>query len=109
MATRPPTHTELLGRGRSDSDRAYDATRQDDPTWAALRTARWRRVRDRKLTRDPLCEDCLLQGRRVVARQVDHVIPRRQRPDLIFEIANLRSLCTMHHGKKSAEERRLGA
>lgn len=106
MAVRPPTHSELSGRGRAATDREYDARRRDDPLWGALRSARWQRVRERQLARRPLCEDCLSVGRRVVAKQVDHVIPRRKRPDLMYQIANLRSLCTTCHARKSAEERR---
>lgn len=108
MAMLPPTDAQLAGRGRADIDRAYDAKRRNDPSWAFLKTARWRRVRDRKLTRSPLCEPCLRKDppRRTVASQVDHVIPRRRRPDLVFEMANLESVCTRCHARKSAEERR---
>lgn len=57
-----------------------------------------------KLRQDPLCEDCLLEGLHTPAKDVDHVIPVRQRPDLRLVLSNLRSLCKPHHSRKTAKE-----
>jgi len=63
-------------------------------------TARWRRVSKRKLTRNPLCEECKRQGVIRAADEVDHVLPLISRPDLSLDFANLQSLCKRCHGRK---------
>ena len=112
VPTRPPSHAELLrrARGRGDADRAYDVFRRDrDPALAAAarvyRSNRWRKVRTLQLAREPLCEDCRAHGVVETATQVDHVLGLVDRPDLAFDLGNLRSLCTPCHARKSAAER----
>jgi 5-methylcytosine-specific restriction enzyme A len=61
---------------------------------------RWRKLRHYKLMNDPLCEECLKQGRTTSAREVHHIIPFDiQHPDetLIFDYDNLQSLCVSCH------------
>lgn len=74
----------------SAQDRGYDA--------------RWQKVRARKAKKDPLCEDCLEEGRVVPLDMVDHVIPLRA-GGARLDLRNLRSLCWPCHGKKSAKDR----
>lgn len=38
------------------------------------------------------------------ANPVDHVIPRHIRPDLVFDLANLRTLCPKHHRIKTVRD-----
>ena len=66
---------------------------------------RWKKLRRRKLLDDPYCEepDC-----RAVATDVDHVERIELRPDLAYEITNLRSLCHPHHSSKTARETGFG-
>ena len=56
----------------------------------------WRRLRAAKLAVDPICE---LRTRcmGMVASEVHHVIPIRDRPDLRLEWSNLRSACKPCH------------
>ena len=68
-------------------------------------TARWKLARAVKLGRDPLCEEHLRQGRTVVATQVHHKVPRKDRPDLSLVVENLESLCASCHSKESMRER----
>ena len=67
--------------------------------------APWKRTQAVKLRRDPLCEEHLRQGPTVVATQVHHLIPRKERPDLEYAIDNLESLCASCHSKESMRER----
>lgn len=67
-------------------------------------TARWRRVRKRYASRNPMCEDCLAAGRAVPLDVVDHVIPLAA-GGAAFDPRNLRSLCNPCHGKKTAQDR----
>ena len=105
MPTRPPQHrpsfqpaplTRLHDRARgSASSRGYDRT--------------WQKLRLVILARDPLCLFCLEQGRLVPSRQVDHIRPIAERPDLRLDPANLRGLCDSCHSAHTARQRHRGA
>ncbi|XBQ15813.1 MAG: HNH endonuclease signature motif containing protein [Oceanicaulis sp.] len=69
----------------------------------------WRKLREIKLKRDPLCEDCLADGRTEPAREVDHVERFRDADGRIdhrkrLDPKNLRSLCKPCHSRKTARE-----
>ena len=61
----------------------------------------WRDLRMMVLRSEPLCRAC-----GCAADQVDHVIPRSVRPDLLLTRSNLQPLCGKCHARKTAEERR---
>lgn len=63
----------------------------------------WRKLRALKLSIDPLCEDCLKQGRTTVAVEVHHVEKRKLRPDLALSLENLASLCVPCHNMKRCD------
>ena len=109
MPWKPPTHAELL-HGRRDHDREYEERRWRDPALARAqlirRSARWRKMRALKLSRDPLCEDCEACGVLTAATQVHHIVGLRTQPDLAFRMDNLASLCTACHARREAAERR---
>ena len=116
MPTRPRSHSERLGR--QAADRAYDQTqRRQDPALALAKqirsSTRWRRVRARVLSRDPLCRDPFgvhaATGRVATTVEVDHIVGLRERPELAFDETNLQGLCAPCHARKSALERRHGA
>ena len=69
----------------------------------------WRRLRAYALQTNPLCHDPFGEheaiGRPVGATDVDHVIPRRLRPDLELDSDNLQTLCASCHARKSAFEK----
>lgn len=71
-------------------------------------TARWKRLSKSVRRENPLCEDCLAEGKKApeLSTDVDHVIDVEVRPDLAFEKSNLRALCTSHHSKKTLREAR---
>jgi 5-methylcytosine-specific restriction protein A len=78
------------GRGNS-GDRGYDG--------------QWGKVRDLKLSQDPLCEICKTQGEVKTANLVHHVKPIDERPDLRLDMNNLMSVCTEHHEEIHKKER----
>ena len=90
--SRCPRHTREQGRGTSRN-------RPGDPFYSSKA---WRQLRAAKLLKDPLCEDCLEVGVTKSAREVDHQLDRRDRPDLELTEDNLRSLCKSHHSRKTA-------
>jgi 5-methylcytosine-specific restriction endonuclease McrA len=60
---------------------------------------RWRRFRRLYLFDNPACEDCLEQGIVVPAIVVHHIEERRDRPDLAYEVTNMRALCVPCHNR----------
>jgi 5-methylcytosine-specific restriction endonuclease McrA len=61
---------------------------------------RWHKVREMKLRRDPLCEDCTAEGRTVKAEMVHHLDGNARHNDL----ENLVSLCTVCHGRRHSKD-----
>jgi 5-methylcytosine-specific restriction endonuclease McrA len=72
------------------------------------RTKRWRNLRQFFLSNNPLCVECEGRGLLVTATVVDHIIPRRERPDLELDESNLQGLCDACHNAKSGREGRKG-
>lgn len=68
-------------------------------------TTEWRKLRDWKIRKNPLCEHCDSHGRITPATEVDHIVEiedggSKTDPD------NLQSLCKACHRKKTGEEKR---
>lgn len=75
--------------------------------WRAwYNTARWKRLRDRQLQKEPLCRYCMAyNGRPVPATVADHITPHRGEYEAFWN-AELQSLCaTCHAGAKQELER----
>lgn len=64
--------------------------------------SRWRKLRNMKLSVNPLCEECLQYGLTTAATEVDHIVAKRQGGKDEWE--NLRSLCKPCHSRKTAME-----
>ena len=60
----------------------------------------WRNVRERHLTDNPLCEDCMDRGITKAAEQVHHEITISDAPHLRLDRSNLRSLCVVCHAAR---------
>ena len=50
------------------------------------------------------CPDCLAEGKRVLATELDHVQPHCGDPGLFWDEANLVGRCKSHHSAKTARE-----
>ena len=104
MPTSPPQHRPL---GASiPPARLYDQARGSASARGYDRT--WQKLRLVILARDPLCLFCLKQGRLTPSRQVDHIRPIAERPDLRLDPANLRGLCDSCHSAHTARAQRRG-
>jgi 5-methylcytosine-specific restriction protein A len=66
-------------------------------------TARWKRLRDDRLTEQPLCERCLLQEVIEVATVVHHKVPHRGDPER-FWAGPFENLCKPHHDSQGQLE-----
>lgn len=77
---------------RGDSgERGYDAT--------------WQKVREMKVSQDPLCEECLKTGQTIPLDKVHHIKSIETHPELRLVMENLRSLCTTHHEESHRGDR----
>ena len=65
---------------------------------------RWRAIREQHLREHPLCVECMKHNRITPAKEVDHIVPRRDAPERAFDPANLQSLCPTCHGQKTRDE-----
>lgn len=64
----------------------------------------WNRISQRWRAQHPFCEECRRQGRLTLAECVDHIIPHKGAPTLLYDLNNLRSLCWKWHSRKTVLE-----
>ena len=64
----------------------------------------WRRERLIFLSLNPLCVDCLAEGRTTAAVIVDHIKPHRGNIILFRNKSNWQPLCKYHHDYKTVTE-----
>lgn len=89
---------------------AYESAAQRRADKAFYCSAAWRRVRAAVLREQPLCVLCLKEGRTTAASHVDHILERKVRPDLAFDMDNLQALCQpCHQRKRFMSNPRIGA
>ena len=69
-----------------------------------LSTARWQRLREFLLAREPLCRTCLGRGLATPATEVDHIVPRAW-GGAVWDFKNLQPICETCHEEKSALEK----
>jgi len=98
----PDRYCEKHKRERNRSRREYDKERGT----AAQRgyDARWRKVRKRFLAENPLCTECMKEGRLTPATVVDHIVPHKGDPELFWDESNWQPLCKQCHDRKTARE-----
>lgn len=65
---------------------------------------RWQKLRNRFIAQHPYCEECMKQGKITLATDVDHIVPHRGDPALLYDETNLQSLCKACHSRKTARE-----
>jgi 5-methylcytosine-specific restriction enzyme A len=92
----PKHHTEY----KRTTQRTYDA-RRGTPAERGY-DINWRRLRDAYIAENPLCEDCKDEGRTTAAEMVDHKETIKDAPWRRLDWSNLRSLCGLHHRRKTA-------
>ena len=68
-------------------------------------TPLWRAIRTTQISKQPLCQACLIDGRVESAKHVDHVFPWKTYGDKAFSQNIFQSLCHAHHSHKTALER----
>ena len=74
-----------------------------------INTARWRRLRLKKLQEQPLCENCKDKDKITPATEIHHITPVEsattieQMEILMFDYNNLMSVCSECHNEIHAE------
>jgi 5-methylcytosine-specific restriction endonuclease McrA len=63
--------------------------------------AAWRKVREQFIAAHPWCCE---PGCGKPAKDVDHIVSIRERPDLRLHWSNLRSFCHPHHSARTSRE-----
>ncbi len=108
MPWRPPSH-HAVPSSRQATNQRYAAERAVAHGPDPRSTARWRRVRALVLAQHPLCADPYgvhtVDGRTVLAEEVDHIQGVWEAPGRVFDLANLQGLCVPCHAQKSTTER----
>lgn len=92
----------LLGRSPRP---VREISRRQERTSPRLRgyDSRWDRLSAEFRRRHPFCAWCQQQGRDILGDLVDHKIPVAEGGQ-IYHLANLWTLCTAHHGRKTEME-----
>ena len=93
---RPPKAPVVLRMEERGKYRSSPRVRGLDVKWDRLSIA-FRR-------RHPFCRMCQQEGRDSLGARVDHILPRREFPDLTYSWRNLQSLCVHHDNLKSKLE-----
>src|SRR4029453_4683971 len=98
-----PTHGEILPRGSrfQACSRAYDQGRPEH--YVFYTSAAWRRLRAQVLLEAPWCQCPDRCGR--LSLDVDHIVPRSERPELELVRTNLRALSRECHGRITRQVR----
>lgn len=65
-------------------------------------TSTWQRLRQAKLSAQPICEPCERRGRTVLAEAVDHIIAIEKGGDPFPPLDRLMSMCASCHNSKTA-------
>lgn len=69
------------------------------------KTSQWHTLRQGQLSRQPLCESCMSQGKVAMATHVDHVFPWAKINKQAFYHNLFQSLCPECHSVKTVNER----
>lgn len=85
------------------SDSQYNKYGRNKIAQGFYDSAEWKLTRKRKLTANPVCEECYSLGKITKATMVDHITPISQGGSPLG-LDNLQSLCYQCHSTKSAKE-----
>lgn len=65
---------------------------------------RWGKVRAAYLAEHPWCVDCVAEGVKGLAEELDHIEPHRGDQALFWDESNWAGRCKRHHSQKTARE-----
>jgi 5-methylcytosine-specific restriction enzyme A len=84
--------------------RDYNRHRRDPALLSLYGRAPWKRFREWVRRTRVLCERCRAEGRLVEGTEVHHEVDPRDRPDLIYDPANVTLCCKSCHSRITASK-----
>lgn len=100
MPHSPPTHRYAHQvNNRKQQQREYNRTKRTNQSFYS--SAKWTKVSKWYRRNNPLCEDCKDQGITTLVDVVDHIVELQDGGEPL-RTDNLRSLCHLHHNRKTA-------
>jgi len=90
------THEHLVKEQKRSYQRKYDKSNPGDVFYGS---ARWKKLRAWYRAQNPLCEDCLKEGRITKTYLVDHIVSILDGGDPMA-VENLQSFCVSCHNRK---------
>lgn len=103
--TKSKCNSFCLDHGGIDSRKVIPTSERKDQQ-AQYATRQWSTLRQIQLSKQPLCQACLIQGIVTQAQHVDHLFPWMQISKEAFYINVFQSLCADHHREKTHLEQR---
>lgn len=97
-----PTIKKRMQRPWQPKRKSFEGYRHHNTEF--YQSTAWRKLRALKLEQEPMCEECLKEGRLIPARMVDHIVPINK-GGASLDIDNLQSLCNVCHARKSAKDK----
>ena len=82
---------------RRKIEREYDQARDQTEERQFIHSPEWRALTELKASIDPLCEECLRQGRDTPRNLSHHIKPVKTYPELRLVLENLMSVCDNCH------------
>ena len=99
-----PSHTTGL---TADPNGWHGTRRRGEQPWRSwCKSPTWKSIRRHRLSEEPECRQCAIEGRKVTASHVDHVEPHLGQWLLFFRYENTQSLCAHHHNMTRQHEKR---
>ncbi len=95
-----------IPHSRFCADHAPASKHRDAGHDAMYKTSAWASLRKSQMSRQPLCQACLLEGHIASAAHVDHVFPWRSIGTEAFRANLLQSLCGPCHSRKTGLEQK---
>jgi 5-methylcytosine-specific restriction protein A len=100
------TPGQYCGEHKKKIDREYNLYRRDDFSRKFYNSPEWKKLRNLKLSMNPLCEHCEKEGKLTPATVCDHIVPIRE-GGAKLDINNLQSLCRYHDDVKGLKDRKM--
>ncbi|WP_425057877.1 hypothetical protein SCACP_24430 [Sporomusa carbonis] len=91
---------------RKDEYKEYNRFKRDAASKRFYGFHQWKKLRQQKLSRDPLCEHCAKESKVVPATVVDHIVPIKE-GGAAWDMNNLQSLCRYHDDVKGLKDRKM--
>ena len=95
------THKRFCVAHAKQEARRYERYQRDPATRKRYGRA-WKRIRDRFIKVNPLCEECKRKGKLTKAQEVHHILPLARGGT--HDESNLMSICTPCHSSITARE-----